>query len=104
VGDIILRKVPLATRNPTEGKLGSNSERSYWDIDSNHHGTNCLETLDRKVLPHPWNAKHLKKYYKCNVYYIFNNLIKVHSLQHLFVYFKIPIGNDQNPNSTRLTS
>ena len=53
VGDLVLRKVTGATRDPSQGKLGPNWEGTYY-----------LETLNRKKLQHPWNIEHLKKYYQ----------------------------------------
>ena len=53
VGDLVLRKVTGAIRDPSQGKLGPNWEGTYY-----------LETLDRKKLQHPWNIEHLKKYYQ----------------------------------------
>ena len=50
VGDLILRKVTSATRDPFEGKQ--------------RKGTYHLETLDERKLHHLWNTKHLKKYYQ----------------------------------------
>ena len=64
VGDLVLRKVMGAARDPTQGKLGPNWEGSYritsWQRKDAYH----LETLDGWKLPHPWNTKHLRKYYQ----------------------------------------
>nr|XP_023875852.1 uncharacterized protein LOC111988293 [Quercus suber] len=59
VGDLVLRKVMGPARDPIQGKLCPNWEGPYqvtaWQRKSTYH----LETLDRRKLPHPWNAEHL---------------------------------------------
>ncbi len=62
IGDLVLRKVTLATRDPTQGKLGPNWEGPYKVIEIHRRGTYHLETMDGRRLPHPWNIEHLKKY------------------------------------------
>uniref|UniRef100_A0A2N9FYM4 RNA-directed DNA polymerase n=1 Tax=Fagus sylvatica TaxID=28930 RepID=A0A2N9FYM4_FAGSY len=64
VGDLVLRKVTLATRDPTQGKLGPTWEGPYRVVKFHRRGTYHLEKLDGNALPHPWNAEHLKKYYQ----------------------------------------
>uniref|UniRef100_A0A2N9HH57 Integrase catalytic domain-containing protein n=1 Tax=Fagus sylvatica TaxID=28930 RepID=A0A2N9HH57_FAGSY len=63
VGDLVLRKVTLATKNPSEGKLGPNWEGPYKVIEIRRPGTYHLEDMNGRRLPHPWNAEHLRKYY-----------------------------------------
>ena len=63
IGDLVLRKVTLATKNPSEGKLGPNWEGPYKVIEIRRPGTYHLEDMSERRLPHPWNAEHLKKYY-----------------------------------------
>ena len=63
VGDFILRKVTGTTRDPFQGKLGPNWEGPYRIASWQRKGTYHLETLDGQKLHHPWNTKHLKKYY-----------------------------------------
>ncbi len=63
IGDLILRKVTLATRNPSEGKLGPNWEGPYKVVEIRRPGTYHLEDANGRRLPHPWNAEHLRKYY-----------------------------------------
>jgi hypothetical protein len=63
VGDLVLRKVTLATRDPVEGKLGPNWEGAYKVIGSRRLGAYYLEDSTGKALPRPWNADHLKKYF-----------------------------------------
>ena len=64
VGDLVLRKVTGATRDPSQGKLGPNWEGPYRITSWQRKGTYHLETLDGQKLHHPWNTKHLKKYYQ----------------------------------------
>jgi hypothetical protein len=63
VGDLDLRKVTPATRDPVEGKLASNWEGPYKVISCQRPGAYYLEDSTGKVLPRPWNADHLKKYF-----------------------------------------
>jgi len=63
IGDLVLRKVTTATKDPTQGKLGPNWEGPYRIIDYNKNGTYYLETLDEQRLRHPWNIDHLRRYY-----------------------------------------
>ena len=64
VGDLVLRKVMGAARDPTQGKLGLNWERPYRVTSWQRNGTYHLETLGGQKLPHPWNTEHLRKYYQ----------------------------------------
>ncbi|XP_075658878.1 uncharacterized protein LOC142628718 [Castanea sativa] len=64
VGDLVLRKVMGAARDPAQGKLGPNWEGPYKITSWLRNGTYHLETVDGQKLRHPWNAKHLKKYYQ----------------------------------------
>uniref|UniRef100_A0A2N9EFP7 Uncharacterized protein n=1 Tax=Fagus sylvatica TaxID=28930 RepID=A0A2N9EFP7_FAGSY len=64
VGDLVLRKVTLAIKDPTQGKLGPTWEGTYRVVKFHRRGTYHLEKLDGDALPHPWNAEHLKKYYQ----------------------------------------
>ena len=64
VGDLILRKVMGAARDPTQGKLSPNWEGPYRVMSWQRKGTYHLEMLDEQKLPHPWNTKHLRKYYQ----------------------------------------
>jgi hypothetical protein len=63
VGDLVLRKVTLATRDSTEGKLAPSWEGPYKVISCQRPGAYYLEDFAGKVLPRPWNAEHLKRYY-----------------------------------------
>ena len=62
IGDLVLKRVSLATRNPTYGKLGPNWEGPYRVINCKRQGSYYLETLDRQKLEHLWNVEHLRKY------------------------------------------
>ena len=64
IGDLVLKRVSLATRNPTHGKLGPNKEGPYKVINCKRQGSYYLETLDERKLEHPWNVEHLKRYYQ----------------------------------------
>uniref|UniRef100_A0A2N9GTT5 Reverse transcriptase domain-containing protein n=1 Tax=Fagus sylvatica TaxID=28930 RepID=A0A2N9GTT5_FAGSY len=63
IGDLVLRKVTLATRNPSEGKLGPNWEGPYKVIEIRRPGTYHLEDMNGRRLSHPWNAEHLRRYH-----------------------------------------
>ena len=64
MGDLVLKKVILATKDSREGKLGPNWEGPYLIIEVVRPGTYRIQNSEGKVLPHPWNAEHLKKYYQ----------------------------------------
>ena len=62
-GDLVLRKVVGAAKNPTWGKLGPNWEGPYRITSQAGIGTYFLEVLDEHVIPRPWNVNNLKMYY-----------------------------------------
>ena len=64
IGDLVLRKVSLATKNPTHGKLGPNWEGPYRVINCKRQGSYYLEALEGRKLEHPWNVEHLRRYYQ----------------------------------------
>nr|XP_023896291.1 uncharacterized protein LOC112008185 [Quercus suber] len=64
IGDLVLRKVTQATKDPTQGKLGPTWEGPYKVIHYSRRGSYHLETLDGRKLPRPWNIEHLKKYHQ----------------------------------------
>ena len=64
VGDLMLRKVMGATKDPSQGKLGPNWEGPYRISSWQRKGTYHLEMLDGQKLQHPWNTEHLWKYYR----------------------------------------
>ena len=58
-----MRKVKMATKDLAQGKLGPNWEGPYRAVDYYRKGTYHLETLGGQRLHHPWNTKHLRRYY-----------------------------------------
>ena len=62
-GDLVLRKVIGAIKNPSWGKLGPNWERPYRITSVARIGAYYLEDLDERAVPHPWNVNNLKMYY-----------------------------------------
>ena len=64
IGDLVLKKVSLATKDPDHVKLGPNWEGPYRVINSKRRGSYYLEALDERKLEHPWNVVHLRKYYQ----------------------------------------
>ena len=62
-GDLLLRKVVDATKNPSLGKFGPNWEGSYQITSVTGIGAYYLEELDEKAVPHLWNVNNLKRYY-----------------------------------------
>ena len=52
-GDLVLKKVSLATKNPAHGKLGPNWEGPYRIINYKRQGSYYLEALDGRKLEHP---------------------------------------------------
>ncbi|XP_075636877.1 uncharacterized protein LOC142609141 [Castanea sativa] len=62
-GDLVLRKVVGVARNPAWGKLGPNWEGPYKITSLAGIGAYCLEDLDGRVIPRPWNVINLRRYY-----------------------------------------
>ena len=56
-GDLVLRKVVGAVKNPSWGKLGPNWEGPYRVTSVARIGAYYLEDLDEKAVPCPWNVK-----------------------------------------------
>ena len=63
-GDLKLRRVFPNTQEPGVGSFGSNWEGPYKITRIVRSGVYELEDLGGKPLRHPWNAKHLKKYFQ----------------------------------------
>jgi len=63
IGDLVLKRVSLATRNLAHRKLGPNWEQPYKVINCKRQGLYYLEALDGQKLEHPWNVEHLRRYY-----------------------------------------
>ena len=59
VGDLVLRKVMGAARDPTQRKLSPNWKRPYRITSWQRKDTYHLETIDKQKLPYPWNTEHL---------------------------------------------
>ena len=64
IRDFVLKRVSLATRYPTHGKLGLNWEGPYRVINCKRQGSYYLEVLDGRRLEHPWSVEHQRKYYQ----------------------------------------
>ena len=62
-GDLVLRKVMGAAKNPSWGKLWPNWEGPYRITSKTGIGAYFLEDLDEYVVPRPWNVNNLKRYY-----------------------------------------
>ena len=63
MGDLVLRKVVGATKNPAWGKLRPNWEGPYRITSVAGIGAYYLEDLEEKVVPRPWNVHNLRRYY-----------------------------------------
>lgn len=63
-GDLVLKKVNQSTKKPSDRVLGPNWEGPYKVVKVVCHGTYQLEDKWGKVLIHPWNVEHLRKYYQ----------------------------------------
>ena len=63
-GDIALRKVSQATKDPSQGKLRPAWEGPYKVLRHSREDSYYLKSLDGQELPRPWNIEHLKKYYQ----------------------------------------
>ena len=62
-GDLVLRKVMEATKEPSWKMLGPNWEGPFWITSVAGIGAYYLEDLDEKAVPRPWNVNNLKRYY-----------------------------------------
>ena len=62
-GDLVLRKVVGAAKDPSWGKLKPNWEGPFWITSVAGIGAYYLEDLDEKAVPHHWNVNNLKRYY-----------------------------------------
>jgi hypothetical protein len=63
VGEWVLRKVTIATKDSAKGKLAPSWEGPYRVTKCHRAGAYHLENAEGKPLPRPWNARHLKKYF-----------------------------------------
>ena len=64
IGDLVLRKVTPATKDPAQGKLGPTWEGPYKVVHYSWQGSYHQEDLDGNKLPRPWNVEHIKRYYE----------------------------------------
>ena len=64
IGDLVLRKVTTATKDPNQGKLGPTWEGPYRVVHYSRRGSYHLETLDRQKLLRSWNIENLKRYHQ----------------------------------------
>ena len=64
IGDLVLRRVTTAAKDPAQGKLGPNWEGPYRVVHYSRQDSYNLETVDEQRLLRPWNIKHLKKYHQ----------------------------------------
>ena len=60
--NLVLRKFTLSTNELNVRKLSPTWEGPYKVTQVSRPGTYWLEDMNENVLPHPWNAEHLKKY------------------------------------------
>ena len=63
-GDLVLKKLLPARKNPAHGKLGPNWEGPYIISRVIRPGNYELQTKKGKILHHAWNAEHLKRFYQ----------------------------------------
>ena len=52
-GDLVLRKISQATKDPSQGKLGPTWEDPYKVIHHSREGSYYLKSLDGQELPRP---------------------------------------------------
>ena len=62
-GNLVLKKLLPARKDPTPGKLGPNWEGPYIVSRVIHPGNYELQIEEGKTLKHSWNAEHLKQFY-----------------------------------------
>ena len=62
-GDLVLRKVVGAAKDPSWGKLRPNWKGPFRITSVAGIGAYYLEDLDEKAVPCPWNVNNLKRYY-----------------------------------------
>ena len=63
-GDLVLKKLLRTRKNPAHGKLGPNWEGPYIVSRVVRLGNYKLQAEEGKILPHAWNAEHLKRFYQ----------------------------------------
>ena len=63
-GDLVLKKLLPARKNPAHGKLGPNWEGPYIISRVVRPSNHELQMEEGKILQHTWNAEHLKRFYQ----------------------------------------
>ena len=63
-GDLVLKKLLPARKNPAHGKLGPSWEGPYIVTRVIRPDNYELQTKEGNFLPHTWNAEHLKRFYQ----------------------------------------
>ena len=63
-GDLVLKNLLPARKNPAHGKLGRNWEGPCIISRVVRSGNYELQTEEGKILQHTWNAEHLKHFYQ----------------------------------------
>ena len=63
-GDLVLKKLLPARKDPSHGKLGPNWEGPHIISRIIRPGNYELQTKEGKTLPHSWNAEYLKRFYQ----------------------------------------
>ena len=63
-GDLVLKKLMPARKDPTHGKLGPNWEGPYVVSQVVRPDSYELQTEEGKTLLHSWNAEHLRRFYQ----------------------------------------
>ena len=63
IGNLVLKRVTLATRNSAYRKLRPNWEGPHRVINCKRQGSYYLEALDGRRLEYLWNVEHLRKYH-----------------------------------------
>ena len=63
-GDLVLKKLLPARKNPAHGKLGPNWKGPYIISRVVRPGNYELQTEEGKILQHTWNVEHLKRFYQ----------------------------------------
>ena len=61
-GDLVLKRVVAAAKNPSQGKLGPNWEGLYCINSMVGIRAYFLEDLDENVVPCPWNVNNFRMY------------------------------------------
>ena len=62
-GDLVLRRVVGAAKDPSRGKLGPNWEGPFRITSIAGISAYYLEDLDEKAVRRPWNVNNMKRYY-----------------------------------------